>query len=298
MSEIHLWKEQYKIGNKLIDEQHYQLFCKVENLLVIARSGDIEEKKKECLELIGFLLDYTKFHFESEEKIQREMQYVGYTQHVWIHQEFVQTVRQYKEKLERDFSPEILKSFAGTLLTWLAQHVCGCDRKIMSNTPLEDQSALAGAAENIDLIVSKLLEDSYGLKVRNAKSCLYKGFVDGKVFVRRVVTGENSYVLLYGLSEQIARELYFSISSLQIEDIENPDEMESSALSEITNIMSTYIIGILSNERAAAFKDQAEVFTKEYTDETYNLRDGVVISIETDHGNMEVLYCQIKEPGL
>ncbi|MDE7046345.1 MAG: bacteriohemerythrin [Acetatifactor sp.] len=294
MGEIHLWKEQYKIGNKVIDEQHYQLFCKIENLLAIAKEGDIEKKRKECFELIEFLIDYTKFHFESEEKIQREMQYVGYTQHIWIHQNFVQTIQQYKEKLERDFSLDILKSFAGTLLTWLAQHVCGCDRKIMSNIPLEDQSALAGAAENIDLIVSKLLEDSYGLKVRSAKSCLYKGFAEGKVFVRRVVTGKNQYVFLYGLSEQIARELYFSLSSLQIEDIENLDEIESSALTEITNVMSTYIIGILSDEPAADLKYQDAVFTKEYTDETYNLRDGVAISIETDHGNMEVLYCQIK----
>ncbi len=294
MSEICLWKEQYRIGNKEIDEQHYQLFGKIEKLLVIARSGDIETKRKECFELIQFLIDYTKFHFESEEKIQKEMQYVGYTQHVWIHQEFIQTIQQYKEKLEQDFSPALLKSFAGTLLTWLSQHVCGCDRKIMSNTPLEAQSALAGAAENIDLIVSKLLEDNYGLHVRNAKSCLYKGFVEGSVFVRRVVRGKNSYVFLYGFSEQIARDLYTAISSLQIEDLENLDEMESSALAEITNIMSTYITGILSDEPVADLRYEDTVYTKEYTDETYNLRDGVVISLETDHGRMEVLYSRVQ----
>ena len=294
MSEICLWKEKYRIGNKEIDEQHYQLFSKIENLLVIARSGDLENKKKECQDLIEFLIDYTKFHFDSEEKIQREMQYVGYTQHVWIHQEFIKTIQEYKEKMEQDFSTGILKSFAGTLLTWLAQHVCGCDRKIMSNTPLEDQSALASATENIDLIISKLLEDICGLKVKNAKSCLYKGFVEGKVFVRRVVTGESEYVFLYGFAEQLAREVYFTISSLQIEDIENLDEMESSALVEITNIMTTYITGVLTDEPAANLKYQDAVFTNKYTDTTYNLSDGVVISVETDHGKMELLYCKVK----
>ena len=156
MSEICLWKEKYRIGNKEIDEQHYQLFSKIENLLDIARSGNLENKKKECQDLIEFLMDYTKFHFYMEEKIQREMQYVGYTQHVWIHQGFIQTIQEYKEKMEQDFSPNLLKSFVGTLVTWLAQHVCRCDRKIMSNTPLEDHSALAGTAENIHLIVSKI----------------------------------------------------------------------------------------------------------------------------------------------
>lgn len=294
MSEICLWKETYRIGNKEIDEQHYQLFSKIENLLVIAKSGDIENKKKECRDLIEFLVDYTKFHFDTEEKIQRDMQYVGYAQHAWIHQGFIKTIQEYKEKMEQDFSLNILKSFAGTLLTWLAQHVCGCDRKIMSNTPLEEQGALAGTAENIDLIVSKLLEDICGLKVKNVKSCLYKGFVEGKVFVRRVVTGESEYVFLYGLSEQLAREIYFTISSLQIEDIENLDEVESSALVEITSIMTTYITGVLSDEPAANFSYQNEVLTKKYTDGTYNLSGGVVISIETDHGEMEVLYCKVK----
>mgnify|MGYP002508794974 CR=1 FL=1 len=33
MSEICLWKEKYRIGNNEIDEQHYLLFSKIENLL-------------------------------------------------------------------------------------------------------------------------------------------------------------------------------------------------------------------------------------------------------------------------
>ena len=138
------------------------------------------------------------------------------------------------------------------------------------------------------------MQDICGVKVRNAKSCLYKGFVEGSVFVRRVATGESRYVFLYGLSEQLAREIYFTISSLQIEDIEKLDEIESSALSEITNIMTTYITGVLSDEPSADFKYEDAVYTGKYTDGTYNLADGIVISIETDHGKMEVLYCKVK----
>ena len=111
---------------------------------------------------------------------------------------------------------------------------------------------------------------------------------------RRVVTGESEYVFLYGFSEPLAREAYFTISSLQIEDIENLDEIESSALAEITSIMTTYITGILSDEPAADLRYQDAVVTSHYTDGGYNLSDGIVISIETDHGNMEVLYCKVK----
>ena len=60
MSEICLWKETYRIGNKEIDEQHYLLFSKIEHLLAIAKSGDLESKKKDCHDLIEFLINYTK----------------------------------------------------------------------------------------------------------------------------------------------------------------------------------------------------------------------------------------------
>ena len=294
MSEISLWKEEYKIGNKEIDEQHYQLFCKIERLLSISLSDNFDDKKKECFLLINFLIDYTHFHFETEERIQKEMKYVGYEQHLWIHREFAQTILEYKEKLDKHFSLHTLKSFLGTLLTWLTLHVCGCDRKIMENIPLDDQNALADAAGNIDLVITQFFENYYSLGVADAKTCLYKGFVEGDVIIRWVVRGKNKYVLLYGLSEQIARELYTLVSTLKIRNIAKLDEMESSALMEVTDMLTSRIIAVLSDDKITDFQYENTVFIKEYEDETYNLRDGIIITVETEYGNMEVLYCEIK----
>ena len=294
MSEISLWKEQYNIGNEEIDEQHYQLFCKIERLLSISLSDNFAEKKKECFLLIDFLIDYTHFHFETEERIQKEMNYVGYEQHLWIHREFIETILEYKETLEKHFSLHTLKSFLGTLLTWLTLHVCGCDRKIMDNIPLDDQNELADAAGNIDLVITQFFENYYRLGVTDAKTCLYKGFVDGEVVIRWVVKGKSKYVLLYGLSEQIARELYTLISTLQIGNIEKLDGMESSALMEVTDILTSRIIAVLSDDKITDFQYENAIFIKEYTDETYNLRDGIIITVETEYGNMEVLYCKIE----
>ena len=294
MSEISLWKEEYKIGNKEIDEQHYQLFCKIERLLSISLSDNLAEKKKECYLLINFLIDYTHFHFESEEKIQKEMKYVGYEQHLWIHREFTETIMEYKEKLEEHFTLHTLKSFLGTLLTWLTLHVCSCDRKIMDNIPLEDPNALADVVGNIDMVISQFFENYYGLGVIGAKTCLYKGFVDGKVIIRWVVRGKNEYVLLFGMSEEIARELYTLVSTLKIGNIATLDEMEKSALMEITDILTSRIIAVISDDKITDFRYERDIFIREYTDETYNLRDSIVVNMETDYGNMEVLYCQIK----
>ena len=294
MSEISLWKEQYKIGNEEIDEQHYQLFCKIEHLLSIALSDNFVEKKKECYDLIDFLVDYTKFHFESEERIQKEMKYVGYEQHLWIHREFTQTVLEYKEKLEQHFSLHTLKSFLGTLLTWLTLHVCDCDRKIMDNIPLDAPNVLADTVGNIDMVITQFFENHYRLGIIDEKTCLYKGYVDGKIIIRWVVRGPKEYVFLYGLSEEIARELYSLVSTLEIENIAILDEMEKSALMEVTDILTSRIIAVISDDKITDFRYENSFFVKEYTDETYNLRDSIIINIETEYGNMEVLYCQIK----
>lgn len=294
MSEISLWKEEYKIGNKEIDEQHYQLFCKIERLLSISLSDNFADKKKECYLLINFLIDYTHFHFESEERIQKEMHYVGYEQHLWIHREFAGTILEYKEKLEQHFSLHTLKSFLGTLLTWLTLHVCGCDRKFMDNIPLEDSNELADAVGNIDMVISQFFENHYRLGVIGAKTSLYKGYVDGKIIIRWVVRGKNDYVFLYGLSEEIARELYTLISTLKIGNIALLDEMEKSALMEITDILTSRTIAVISDDKSTDFQYEHDIFVNEYTDETYNLRDSIVLNMETDYGNMEILYCQIK----
>ena len=46
-----LWKEEYKVGIDKIDEQHRQLFDKIEQLLEIAKSGDKRSNQQKCMEI-------------------------------------------------------------------------------------------------------------------------------------------------------------------------------------------------------------------------------------------------------
>ena len=72
-----LWKEEYRIGVDMIDEQHRQLFDKIEHLLEIAKGGSWESNRRECMEIIDFLVRYTIIHFETEEKFQKEKGYIS-----------------------------------------------------------------------------------------------------------------------------------------------------------------------------------------------------------------------------
>lgn len=187
-----LWKDEYKVGIDKIDKQHKQLFDKIEQLLEIAKSGNRNSNQQKCMEIIDFLVDYTVFHFDTEEALQRDRKYISYTQHIKIHMDFKNTVQAYKEQLSKDFSAKTLKSFIGTMLAWLVNHVCVCDRKILKNMPLQSMESFANTESFIENVAHKLLTEMYDIPIHGVKSCIYKGNVEGAVIVRTVAEGRIS----------------------------------------------------------------------------------------------------------
>lgn len=249
-----LWKEEYKVGIDKIDEQHRQLFDKIEQLLEIAKSGDKRSNQKKCMEIIDFLVDYTVFHFNTEEALQRERKYVSYAQHVKIHTEFKNTVQAYKELLGKDFTAKTLKSFIGTMLAWLVNHVCVCDRKILKNLPLQNIESFANTESFIENVAHKLLTEMYDIPIKGVKSCIYKGNVEGAVIVRTVAEGANKHLFLYGMSDELAGILYNKISGMNLPHLDFLDELEKSALMEIGNIITTYAMSAIDESGTGGYQ--------------------------------------------
>lgn len=288
-----LWKEEYRIGVDLIDEQHHQLFDKIEHLLEIAKGGSWETNRRECMEIIDFLVKYTIIHFETEEKFQKEKGYISYEEHIKIHREFTNTVLVYKDLLNNNFSSKTLKSFIGTLLAWLVNHVCVCDKKIVRNIPIQPMESFADTESFIKSVAEKLLTEMYDIPIRNTKSCIYKGDVEGAVIIRSVAEGKGRHLLLYGLSDKLAETLYHKISGMYLPHLDFMDDVERSALMEIGNIITTYAMSAIE-ENTAGIQFKSDLYIHEYNDTEYNITNSVILEIETDDGKMEVLYCHLK----
>lgn len=289
-----LWKDEYKVGIDKIDEQHHQLFDKIEQLLEIAKSGDRRSNQKKCMEIIDFLVDYTVFHFNNEEELQRERKYVSYAQHVKIHTEFKNTVQAYKELLSKDFSSKTLKSFIGTMLAWLVNHVCVCDRKILKNMPLQNIESFANTESFIENVAHKLLTEMYDIPIKGVKSCIYKGNVEGAVIVRTVAEGANKHLFLYGLSDKLAGILYNKISGMNLPHLDFLDDLEKSALMEIGNIITTYAMSAIDGSGTGGVQFQSDLYVHEYNETDYNIINSVILEIATDCGKMEILYSRLK----
>ncbi len=80
-----LWKESYKTGVDLIDQQHKQLFDTTENLIKAIREGSDYERKRECIQTIIFLKNYIVKHFDDEEKFMASIGYPDIEEHKKIH---------------------------------------------------------------------------------------------------------------------------------------------------------------------------------------------------------------------
>jgi hemerythrin len=127
-----IWKEKYRIGVPLIDEQHQELFRRVTDFVKTLRSGDEwETKLSKVNETLAFMKDYVIIHFGDEEEFQKQIGYPGYDKHREIHQQMVKYVADVAERYEQEgYNEEIIQQFAGKLLAWLINHVAAMDLKI------------------------------------------------------------------------------------------------------------------------------------------------------------------------
>ena len=57
MEKIELWKDNYRIGNEVVDAQHEALFHRIEKLLALPPSADLEENRKQCEHMLDYLVE-------------------------------------------------------------------------------------------------------------------------------------------------------------------------------------------------------------------------------------------------
>jgi hemerythrin len=127
-----IWKDKYELGVQIIDEQHKELFRRVDAFVQTLRSSVTwEEKVKKVNETLEFMNGYVVEHFRDEEEYQKEIGYPGYEAHKKIHDDMVSYVVKVTEEYEKSgFDEQLMQQFGGKLLSWLINHVAAEDQHI------------------------------------------------------------------------------------------------------------------------------------------------------------------------
>lgn len=122
------WNDNLAIDIEDIDEQHKEIFKRVNNLL-----SAIEESsaKIEVSKILKYLSRYVVDHFHAEECIMIKHNYSYYKNHKDEHILFTKDF----SELERDFekygvTPELLQQIQWRLCNWLLDHISKEDKKI------------------------------------------------------------------------------------------------------------------------------------------------------------------------
>ena len=94
------------VGNQSIDDQHRYLICLINTSEMAIKTGDYKDTLRLIIEQ---LVEYTRYHFETEERIQEKIQYPDFEKHKREHQELIASLAKTSNKisaiLDSDQSP-------------------------------------------------------------------------------------------------------------------------------------------------------------------------------------------------
>ncbi|MCX8021706.1 MAG: bacteriohemerythrin [Syntrophorhabdaceae bacterium] len=119
------WTEQNKTNVKKCDDQHKKLFDIVNNLYDGMKSG---QGRTVMGNVLNELIDYTVYHFKTEEDLMKKYSYPGLLLHIKEHENLMKKAGELKQRFDRGesvISVEVMEF----LKEWLTKHTSGSDKK-------------------------------------------------------------------------------------------------------------------------------------------------------------------------
>lgn len=119
------WSPMLSTDVQIIDDQHKKLIDLINKLNDAMNAGHGKEALKAVL---TELVDYTVYHFGTEEKLMGQHKYADSTAHLGEHKKLVQDVSAFKTKFEAG-NAMISTEIMNFLRDWLSKHIMQTDKK-------------------------------------------------------------------------------------------------------------------------------------------------------------------------
>lgn len=119
------WRENLSIGVDFVDNQHKEIFNRLNKLFIACSEGKCKE---EIDVLVRFLENYVIEHFWDEEQLQKDSEYPDFERHKAEHEKFVLDVKAVKEKIMQDDSSNHVLDIYHLVSNWLTNHISQTDR--------------------------------------------------------------------------------------------------------------------------------------------------------------------------
>jgi hemerythrin len=121
-----VWKDDYSVHFRIIDEQHQGLVNMTNDLLKGCKAGG-SAKDAVFMETVRKAIEYAQVHFYTEEKYMKQAAYPELEQHKKEHAAFVSTVQETVAAFEQGRADPL--DLAVFLKEWLLSHIAISDKK-------------------------------------------------------------------------------------------------------------------------------------------------------------------------
>jgi len=124
------WTKDLQVGVETIDEQHRELFKRINDLAEAMWEG---RGKEESVKVMDFLGDYVVTHFSTEEGYMSSQEYPEYAAHKRIHDKFVEDFNKLRKQFDSgDVTSDMVIKVLDETCDWLKGHIKGTDKKLGS----------------------------------------------------------------------------------------------------------------------------------------------------------------------
>lgn len=119
------WTPALEVGLEEMDRQHRQLVKILNELHQAMQAGG---RQRDLMRVMDELIQYTKYHFSTEERLMVEAAYPGLPRHKQTHQALTAKVEEYAAGVLKGRAT-ISLSILQFLKEWLNRHILGTDRE-------------------------------------------------------------------------------------------------------------------------------------------------------------------------
>ena len=129
------WNDSYSVGVVEIDRQHQRLIDFIDQLYEAMEQGhnrdtltSTVDELRTMASVLDELIDYSVYHFSTEEEYMLEYAYPEYDEHKGLHGQFAERAKTFKRDFDNGealLSMEIMQF----MRDWWKEHILGSDKK-------------------------------------------------------------------------------------------------------------------------------------------------------------------------
>ena len=122
------WTAELVSGNKKIDKQHKELFGNINKLYEAVDKGEEDA----VIDILEFLENYVKVHFNDEENYMKKVRYQGFAEHQKVHTSFtIEVAKRIRDYKNTGSNVNTIRSTQKFISQWMLNHVLKMDLEMI-----------------------------------------------------------------------------------------------------------------------------------------------------------------------